>query len=155
MSNITVRFAEGDSDVITIHGFLCVVAGPMLPGPIGPAPSATEVWRVVNHECAMVAIRDGKIVGTIGIIKAKFWWSDDLHFLANRWFHSLPGEGIGKLLLDEAERFAIGLGLELHIIDETKGRLLILNKSPLRQAVNPIFARPPVPPTHPVHPTQQ
>jgi hypothetical protein len=160
MSEIIIRPAETDNDVIAIHGFLCVVAGPNLPGPIDPHNSINEIWRVVNDECALVATReeDGveKIVGTIGLVKVWFWWGDGtIQFLANRWFFALPGTPAGAKLREEAEAIAKELGLECHIYDEAKGRLVILNKSPLRSQTNPFLARPPVEPTHPAHTTQQ
>jgi hypothetical protein len=157
-TDITIRFAESDQDVIAIHGFLCVVAGPMLPGSIDAHDSSVEVWRVVNHECALMAIdnRSGLLVGTLGLVKGKFWWGKQ-EFLGNRWFFTLPDSHTAKPLLEEGVRFAKDLGLELHIYDETKGRLTILNKSPLRRDFNPVLARPTVEPepTHPVHPTSQ
>jgi hypothetical protein len=160
MTEILIRPAEHDNDVIAIHGFLCVVAGPNLPGPIDPRNSINEVWRVVNHECALVATRDDegteKIVGTIGLVKVPFWWGDGtLQFLANRWFFALPGTPAGAKLREEAETIAKDFGLECHIYDETKGRLIILNKSPLRSQINPFLAPPPVAPTHAPHTTQQ
>jgi hypothetical protein len=141
MSNIIVRFAESDADTIAIHCFLCVVAGPMLPGPIDPKKSATEVWRVVNEECAIMAMDGDLLVGSLGIIRADYWWGNQ-KFLANRWYHALPGRGIGRMLLNEGERFAKEVGLELHIIDEAKERLLILNRHPARKSVNPFLVQP-------------
>lgn len=127
-AGITIRYAETDAEVIAIHGFLCVVAGPTLPGPIDPKDSSLEVWRVVNHDVALLAMRGDLLVGTIGLVRPKFWWGK-VHFLANRWFFALPGSGAGKPLLDEAIAIARSSDLELHVFDETKGRLKIFNKS--------------------------
>jgi hypothetical protein len=155
MSELTIRPADGDNDIITIHGFLCVTAGPTLPAPIDPKKSVEEIWRVVNHEYALVAVNEeSKLVGTIGIVKPDFWWGNQT-FMVNRWFFALPDSGAGAPLLREAEAIAVELGLELHIIDEAKSRLVILNRSPLRDIVNPFLARPPVEPTHPEHVTRQ
>lgn len=148
MSNIVVRFAESDQDVVAIHGFLVVAMSPLLPFDIDPKNSIEEVWRIVNHECALMAIRDDKLVGTIGIVRAPYWWAADRHFLANRWLAVLPEAGALDPLMHEAVAFAKGLaspdnpgGLELHLYDETKGRIKIFNRHPRRQDVNPIFAR--------------
>lgn len=130
---VTIRYAETDADVVAIHGFLCVVAGPTLPGPIDPKDSATEVWRVANHDVALMAMRDDMLVGTIGLVRPQFWWNSKLGFLANRWFFTLPGSHAAKPLLKEAKGIAVASDLELHIFDENKGRLLILNKSKNRQ----------------------
>lgn len=126
---LVIRYAQTDADVVAIHGFLCVVAGPTLPGPIDPKDSAIEVWRVVNHDVALMAMRGELLVGTLGIVRPPFWWNSKLHFLANRWFFALPGSGAGKLLLREGAAIAAASELELHIHDEAKGRLVILNKS--------------------------
>lgn len=126
---ITLRYAESDADVIAIHGFLCVVAGPTLPGPIDPRDSSTEVWRVVNHDVAIMAMNGDMLVGTIGLVRPSFWWNAKLAFLANRWFFALQGLGAGRLLLQEARAIAESSDLELHIFDEAKGRLKIFNKN--------------------------
>ena len=146
--SVTIRYAESDADVVAIHGFLVVMMGPMLPFDIDPKNSATEVWRVVNSECAIMAIKDGLLVGTVGLIKAPFWWAADKYFLANRWCAILPDSGALHPLIHEAVSFAKGLatpeepgGLELHLYDETKGRLLILNRHPRRRDENPILMR--------------
>jgi hypothetical protein len=149
-SDITVRFAATDQDAVAIHRFLCVVAGPMLPGAIEAEKSIHEVWRVVHQECALMAMRDDLLVGTLGIIKPNYWWGN-VSFLTNRWLFALPDSGAGKLLIDEGERIAGDAGLELVIIDEQKSRLLILNRDPRRKAVNPLLSQgvavDPAPPT--------
>lgn len=140
MSDIVIRYAQTDDDVIAIHRFLCVVAGPTLPGPIDPKDSATEVWRVCNHDVAIMAIRGDMLVGTIGLTKPSFWWNGRIGFLANRWFFCLPGAHAGKPLLKEAKAIAVATEVELHVFDETKGRLVIFNKSEKRQR-NPLLAK--------------
>lgn len=141
MTDITVRFAATEQDAVAIHRFLCVVAGPSLPGEIDPLDSIQEVLRVVNEDCALMAMRDDRLVGTMGIIRPGHWWNKKAHFLANRWFFALPGTGAGKLLRDEAEEIAKASDLELHIYNETKGRLIILNRHPKRSAENPVLAK--------------
>lgn len=132
---IRIRVAKTDQDTVAIHRFLCVVAGPHLPGAIDAKKSIHEVWRVVNHEVAFMAMNDDLLVGTLGIIRADYWWGD-AGFLANRWFFSVPNSGAGKPLLDHGETFAKQIGLELHIIDESRGRLVILNRDPRRDTAN-------------------
>jgi hypothetical protein len=129
---ITVRYAEGDQDVAAIHQFLCLVGGPTLPGPINPIKSMIEVRRVVQQDCALMAFKNGELVGTLGLIRPEAWWGD-LHFLANRWFFTLPRLRAGKPLLKEAIAIAKASDLELQIYDETKGRLVIFNKSKNRR----------------------
>lgn len=131
-SDIVIRYAQTDQDVIDIHRFLCVVAGPTLPGLIDGPASATEVWRVTTVEASIMAIRGDMLVGTIGLIKCPYWWSPAFHFMANRFFFTLPGSGAGRPLLSEAIAIAEANEIELHIYDEAKGRLRIFNRSPLR-----------------------
>lgn len=131
MADVEVRFAQSDQDVINIHLFLCAIAGPMLPGPINPQKSIEEVWRVVSDEVALMAIEDDRLIGTMGIVRPGFWWGD-LHFLVNRWLFAIPGSKAWRPLLKEALAIASASELELHIISEERGKVLILNKSKLR-----------------------
>lgn len=131
---ISVRYASSDDDVILVHRFLCVVAGPTLPGPIDPKKSIEEVWRVVNHDVALMAFRDDGLVGTLGLVCPEFWWGTS-KFLANRWFFTLPRARAGKPLLKEAKAIAVASDLELHIISEDRGKILILNKSKKRHVL--------------------
>jgi hypothetical protein len=130
--SVTIRYAETDADIIAIHRFLCVVMGPTLPGPIGAKESATEVWRVVKHDLALMAMKDDRLVGTIGIVRPTWWWNTSLPFLANRWLACLPGSHAILPLLREATAIAIASKLELHIFDENKGRITIFNRSEKR-----------------------
>lgn len=130
--DIEIRYAASDQDVIDIHRFLCVVAGPTLPGPIDGPASATEVWRVTTAEAGIMAIRGDMLVGVIGVTKQGFWWNPKISFLANRFFFTLPGSGAARPLLKEATAIAVANEIELHIYDERKGRLKIFNRSRLR-----------------------
>lgn len=127
----TIRYASTDDEVIAIHKFLCVVSHGTLPGKLDPIKSMHEVWRVANQDVALMAMQGDVMVGTLGLINPEFWWGD-LKFLVNRWFFCLPGYGAGRLLLAEAEAIANGSNMECHIYDEKKGRIVILNRSPLR-----------------------
>jgi hypothetical protein len=136
MSEVTVRYASTDDDVILIHRFLCIYAGPLLPGPIDAQKSAIEVWRVAVQDVALMAIQDGQLIGTLGPVFPEHWWSK-LKFSANRWFFCAPGSKAWLPLLREAKAIAVGSGFELHIISEGRGKILILNKSKHRKgAVN-------------------
>ena len=128
---VAVRYAESDDDVIEIHKFLCVVAGPNLPGPVNPLKSINEVWRVVHDEFALMAMQDGRLVGTLGVIRADFWWGD-VPFFANRWAFCLRDAKAWKPLLREAKSIAKECGVEFHLISEARGRITIFNRSPDR-----------------------
>ncbi len=132
--DLTIRYAATDADVVAIHGFLCIVFGPTLPGPIDPKDSATEVWRVVTNDVAIMAMRGDTLVGTFGILQPKFWWNTKLPFLAGRWLAVIPGSKALRPLLKEGRAIARASDQELHIYDEARGRLIILNKSKKRGA---------------------
>src|SRR5437868_1757616 len=89
---VEIRYAQTDQDVIHVHQYLCVVAGPTLPGPIDPQASATEVWRCATQDVVLMAMVGDRLVGTLGLVKPPFWWNPSLGFLANRFFFVLPGE---------------------------------------------------------------
>lgn len=133
MTEITIRYAQTDIDVVLIHKFLCVVAGPTLPGPIDPKNSIHEIWRLASQDVVLMAMRGDLLVGTLGLIQARHWWNEKVRFVANRFFFALPGLGAGRLLLKEAIGIAEGSGLELQIYDEANGRLKVFNKSKNRR----------------------
>src|ERR1035441_9776452 len=137
---ITVRYAETDGDVVAIHGFLCIVAGPTLPGAIDPKDSATGVWMTATYDVALMAIKDDRLIGVLGLCHNAFWWNNKIKFLANRIFFTLPGSGAGSPLLREGIAIAKASNLELHIYDERKGRLVIFNRHPSRSDQNPLLA---------------
>jgi hypothetical protein len=134
LSDVEIRYAASDEDVVAIHRYLCVMAGPTLPGQIDHKDSVTEVWRVVNHDIALMAVRDDHLVGTMGLMRPTQWWNHKVAFIANRWFFTTPGSRAGKPLLKEAKVIAVASGIELQIYDENKGRLVIFNRSSLRKA---------------------
>ena len=136
---MNIRYAETDHDIIAIHRFLCVVMGPTLPGRIDHKDSATEVWRVVKEDVALMAIDGDALVGTIGLVRPAWWWNTKITFLANRWLACLPGTKALLPLMREARAIAKASELELHIFDENEGRLLIFNKNEKRHVlrINP------------------
>lgn len=87
--DVEIRFANNDPEVVAIHRFLLVVAAPHLWGSIAVEKSLAEIIRVAKHEAAIMAIVDGNLVGTMGIIKAVWWYGDD-EFLTDRWNFVLP-----------------------------------------------------------------
>jgi hypothetical protein len=144
-SEITIRYAESDDDVVTIHRFLLVVASPNLPGPVDHMMSATEVWRVVKGgepDCvgALMAFQGEKLVGTLGLLRVSHWWGKDVFFLANRWFFTLPHSRAGGPLLKEARELAEAMGVECIIYSEQKGKVIVLNRHPNRDIPNPLIA---------------
>jgi hypothetical protein len=132
MGEISIRYAESDDDIIAVHGFLCIVAGPSLPGVIDPKDSAMEVYRCAKHEAVIMAGKDGQLLGTIGIMQAPYWWNTKLRFLTNRWAFVVPGSGAWRPLLKEAKAIARSSNMEFHLISEERGKISIFNRSKVR-----------------------
>lgn len=135
-SPITVRYAATDDEIIAIHRFLCVIAGPTLPGPIDAKDSVEEIWRVAHQDVALMAMRDDVLVGTMGLVCPASWWNHKVKFLANRWAFVIPGSGAWRPLMREAKAIAVGSAMELHIISEWRGKISIFNRSKNRDALS-------------------
>lgn len=121
-SPVIVRYAETDDDVIAIHQFLLVIAQPAMRCPVNAEKSLMEIIRVAKEEVAMMAIRDGHLIGTLGVMQAT-WWYGDGEFLTDRWHFVLPGERHGeadRMLMAEAAAISDAAGLEF--IDQGKIR---------------------------------
>lgn len=96
-----------------IHAFLLVVAGPVLLAPVDPVKSITEIHRVVTEEAAFMAFRGEEFIGTIGIVMADWWYSQD-GFLTDRWCFVLPeyrNRGVFDALIAEADLLAGASGV--------------------------------------------
>jgi hypothetical protein len=110
-----IRYAENDDDVIAIHRFLIAVAGPRLLAPIDPVKSLMEIIRVTKEEVAIMAMRGDVLVGTLGLIKPTWWYSNDA-FLTDRWNFCIEAEkndnGAGKVMDAEAKAIAKAAGLK-------------------------------------------
>lgn len=108
-----IRLAETEEDVTNIHRFLMIVAAPHLWGSVDVEKSLREVLRVVTTEAALMAIVDGMLVGTMGIIKPVWWYGND-EFLTDRWNFVLPQfhhTGVEKELMVWAKTIADDAGL--------------------------------------------
>ena len=66
-------------------------------------------WVVYNANQMVFGVEeDGKLVGTLGLHRTSPWYSDS-EYLADGWFYVLPEyrkTGVGKMLIDEAKKFA-------------------------------------------------
>ena len=108
--------------MIAIHRFLLVVAQPAMLCPVNPVKSLNEIIRVAKEDAALMAIRDGMLVGTLGVMRAT-WWYGDGDFLTDRWHFVLPQEWHGEadqMLIDEARKIAALTNL--NFIDQGKIR---------------------------------
>lgn len=119
----SIRFADGDADVISIFRFLCFVSAPVLLAPIDAQDAVTEVNRIVHGQAtgegfAVIAEINGEIVGTLGVVKVPWWYNVKSDFLTDRFFFTYPAlanSGIGAGLQAEAAAIAAQLGLDLII----------------------------------------
>lgn len=75
-------------------------------------------WVVFNvNQMAFGVEENGKLVGTLGLHRTSPWYSDS-EYLADGWFYVLPEyrkTGVGKMLIDEAKKFAEEVKLPLII----------------------------------------
>ena len=99
--------------MIAIHRFLLVIARPIVLGPINGTKSLLEIIRVTKYEAAIMAMVDGFLVGTMGVIKPT-WWYGDGEFLTDRWNFVHPhfrNGPVGDALEQEALSIADAAGL--------------------------------------------
>ena len=110
--------------MIAIHRFLLIVATPAMVDPVDPVESLHEIFRVAAQEAAIMAIMDGYLVGTLGLVKVK-WWYSKRHFLTDRWHFCLPEHYHGpvdRALMSEAKALADDAGLKF--VNQGKARPL-------------------------------
>ena len=144
MPNVSIRYAETDDDIINLHKFLCVVAGANLPGKIDAKDSIEGVWECATNHVALMAMRDGWLIGTVGLVCVPSWWNHKVKYLANRWAFALPDAGVWRPMLKEAKAIGVSSNMEVHIISEARGTVTILNRNPLRDRPSILTAKPEV-----------
>ncbi|WP_354158722.1 hypothetical protein [Bradyrhizobium sp. JR5.3] len=113
--HIVVRYAETDDDVIAIHRFLLVVAQPAMRCPVDVEQSLMEIIRVTKENVALMVLKGGLLVGTMGLIDPAWWYNPKHRFMADRWHFVLPEHQHGpvnRALIDEARKIAADAGLE-------------------------------------------
>ena len=75
-------------------------------------------WVIYNVGQVAFGVEDeGKLVGSLGLHRTTPWYSD-FEYLADGWFYVLPEyrkTGVGKMLIDEAKKFANEVKLPLII----------------------------------------
>lgn len=132
---VIIRYAETDDDVIQIHRFLLIVAQPAMRCPVDAKASLVEIIRVSSENVALMAIKGGMLVGTMGLIDPTWWYNPAHRFLADRWHFVLPAYQHGDVntaLMDEARKIAADAGLEfIHQgkIREKGGQKLMMPRS--------------------------
>jgi len=112
-----------DDDVIAIHRFLLMVARPAMRCEPDIEQSLLEIIRVTKYEAALMAVLDGNMVGTMGIMKASWWYNPRVSFMTDRWHFVLPQFWHGpvdKALKGEAIEISRLAGFEF--VDQGKTR---------------------------------
>ncbi len=126
-----VSYAEDDLDCIELHRFLCIVAQGVLFAPIDPNASMAEVMRVRDQGAALLVRKDGHLIGTLGLVKAQWWYNPAHGFLTDRWFFLLPQfqhSAAAVQLLAEAAAIASQSGLDLVINGHMRRRAKALGR---------------------------
>lgn len=122
---ITIRYAESDDDAIAIHQLLLVLGPTQARAPIDAIAGLHEILRVIAQEVALMAIRNGHLVGTMGIVKSSYWYAPSHSFLCDRWQFILPqfqNYGVGEMLMAEAEGIADASDLEFINYGKVRGK---------------------------------
>jgi len=126
---MTIRFGETEEDVIALHRFLCVVAQPVLLAEIDPIESIVEIEDIVYGRSetpgvAFMAEIDGELVGALGLIQPRWWYSKRYYF-TDRFLFTFPAlrnRGIGARLLAEAGALSAQNDCDLVITGKLKRR---------------------------------
>lgn len=101
--------------MIAIHQLLLVVLRPVMLAPVDVKASLMEIIRVTKEDTAIMAIHEGRLVGTLGLIRVNWWYAPEHFYLADRWQAVLPQYHHGepeKLLEAEARQIADMSGLK-------------------------------------------
>lgn len=76
--------------------------------PVNVEKSLLEIVRVAKQDAAIMVLHNGILVGTLGLMKAS-WWYGDGEFLTDRWHFVLPAfmhTPTAAALMDEAKQIA-------------------------------------------------
>ena len=116
LSDVVIEYATTFEQSIIIHRFLLVELAAEIEKrcPVNAEKSLNEVWRVCKDEVAIIALKNGCLIGTMGIMRPT-WWFGDADFLTDRWEAILPEfrhEGLQELLIDEVKKIADVVGLK-------------------------------------------
>jgi hypothetical protein len=118
-----------------MHRFLLVVARPAMQCPVDAQDSLLEIIRVTKESVALMAIKDGLLVGTMGLISPNWWYNTKVSFLTDRWHFVLPDlwhSPVNAALKAEALKIAADAGLQfIHQgkIRERGGEYLMMPRS--------------------------
>jgi hypothetical protein len=128
-----IRYAETEQDMVAMHEFLLVVAQPAMQCKVNVVKSLQEIIRVTRDEVALMLVRDGRLIGTMGLVNP-VWWYGDEGFLTDRWHFVLPelfATPEAEMLEDEAIKIAQAAGTQfIHQGKIRKGKKGVLRLMP-------------------------
>lgn len=79
-----IRRADGPADMEAIYAFL--LAHETLRAPVNPPKARTGIAAAIRQGLAFIAERDGVLIGTVGLFRTDWWFSDESAFFS-KWFH--------------------------------------------------------------------
>lgn len=110
-----------------------IVAKPALQGEVNVVKSLNEIIRVAKFEAAIMVMHNDIMVGTMGLIRPT-WWYSDADFITDRWHFVLPAfmhTPTADALMIEAKEIARLAGLKfLHNGKIREGKDGVLRLTP-------------------------
>lgn len=123
-----MRAASSDMDVAAIHHLLVYsMAKGAARAPVDPDESMRFIYETARSDSgsvALMAFAGDRLIGSMGIVQTRYWYSRD-SFLREVWLFVLPeheNKGGMKALLTEARAIADLAGMELVIAPTAIGR---------------------------------
>lgn len=108
MSDLEISPAT-TSDVSLIFEMLSDMFREQTMPALDPNLAAREIMRVCEHEAAWVVREGDRLVGTMGLVSANVWYSQE-SILVTRWLYALPehrgAQGAWGLMMHEAKELA-------------------------------------------------
>jgi GNAT superfamily N-acetyltransferase len=118
-ARLIVREAKVLGDVEAIHEFMLANAIPeMAEATVDPLAYMESLWQVAQEGTMLMAVREGCLVGFLGISPARYTYSRE-YFMLERGFWVIPderGKGAGELLLKEARAIADAAQMILKVV---------------------------------------
>lgn len=110
-------YAETYDDAKMIFAFLAPFHAACGTVPLNPGKALAEIVNVISEGVALMVIKDGVILGSIGMIPGEYWYSDH-PLMLDRWLYVMPQHRDGivmKMLLEEVARIADNAGADAQV----------------------------------------
>lgn len=117
LKNLTVRWAD-EHDATSIFNLLCEMHSEIGEFPLSELKVAEHVNDVLSTGKSVVALIDGKIIGSIGLIGAEPWYSRS-KIITDDWIFVSPKVpkrlSVFRALMAEVKQYAISVHIPLVI----------------------------------------